>query len=66
MVKENKWNHRRDGSDRYESGLSKKGEITLNIGAIKELVMSKKPFKNGSSESSERKNLMGVRVGTGE
>ena len=52
MVKENKWNHRRDGSDRYEFGLSRKGEITLNIGTIKELMMSKKPFKNGSSESS--------------
>lgn len=59
MVKENKWNHRRDGSDPYEFGLSKKGEV-------KELMMSKKLFKNGSSESSERKNLMGVRVGTGE
>lgn len=66
MVKENKWNHRSDGSDPYEFGLSKKGEVTLNIGRIKELMMSKNLFKNGSSESSERKNLMGVRVGTGE
>ena len=55
----------RDGSDPYEFGLSRNGEITLNIGRIKKL-MSKKPFKNGSSESSERKNLMGVMIGTGE
>ena len=71
MVKENKWNHRRDGSDRYEFGLSRKGEITLNIGTIKELMMSKKPFKNGSSESSgdcrqeiKRRLLLGRKVMT--
>lgn len=38
----------------------------LKIGRVKELKMSKKPFKNGSSGGSESKNLMGVRVGTGE